>query len=315
MSKSYGIFRCPRTRLAGRDIRIFFSTAVDSAAMSPHLLVLPTELLEHILVFLCHANAPSIQACRQTCRTLNATIARVTGSILIHHLEHLALHGMYEPLLPVRGEDASASMTLALPERVAALRAWEDAWDAFSGGDGDTGVFWQERHPDLCIELPSQLRPFRELSPQSSSQQVRRILATIIDSDPPPGPEDDAPLVPNYGMLCGERAFPLGPWLMLVMHNGIEMGAIYSYLDLHGCLGEGEVEGGMLCGTQSGDEKNRNPDFDHMRWTIIDILVRDVIEIVLSAELDLAIVISCVFPIQVFVLWSLFQYLIKTETQ
>jgi len=202
-------------------------------------------------------------------------------------------------------------MTLALPERVAALRAWEDAWDAFSGGDGDTGVFWQERHPDLCIELPSQLRPFRELSPQSSSQQVRRILATIIDSDPPPGPEDDAPLVPNYGMLCGERAFPLGPWLMLVMHNGIEMGAIYSYLDLHGCLGEGEVEGGMRCGTQSGDEKNRNPDFDHMRWTIIDILVRDVIEIVLSAELDLAIVISCVFPIQVFVLLSLFQYLIQ----
>ena len=279
--------------------------------MSPHLLVLPTELLEHILVFLCHANAPSIQACRQTCRTLNATIARVTGSILIHHLEHLALHGMYEPLLPVRGEDASASMTLALPERVAALRAWEDAWDAFSGGDGDTGVFWQERHPDLCIELPSQLRPFRELSPQSSSQQVRRILATIIDSDPPPGPEDDAPLVPNYGMLCGERAFPLGPWLMLVMHNGTGVRAIYSYLDLHGCLGEGEVEGGMLCGTHSGDEKNRNPDFDHMRWTIIDILVRDVIEIVLSAELDLAIVISCVFPIQVFVLWSLVQYLIQ----
>ena len=275
--------------------------------MSPHLLVLPTELLEHILVLLCHASAPSIQACRQTCRTLNATIAR---SILIHYLEHLALLGMYEPLLPVRGEDASASITLALPERVAALRAWEDAWNALSGGDGNPGVFWQERRPDLCIPRPKQLRQFWNPLSQWSSQQNRRILATIIDPDPPPGPDDDVPSEPDHEMLDQEKAFPLGHWFIVLTHNMIEMGVIYSYLDLHGCLGEAEVEGGVPCGIQSGKEKNRAPDFDRMRWTIIDIRVRDVVEIVLSVELDLAIVISCVFPTQVFVLFSLFQYLI-----
>jgi hypothetical protein len=278
--------------------------------MSPHLLVLPTELLEHILVLLllCRANAPNIQACRQTCRTLNAIIAR---SILIHYLEHLALHGMYEPLIPVRGEDASASMTPALPERVAALRAWEDAWNALSGGDGDTEVFWQERRPDLRITLPSQRHSFWNLSSQWSSQQNRRILATIIDSDPPPGPEDDVPWEPDHGMLDEESNFPLGTWFRVMTRNGIRMRglrgigmrAVCSYLDLHGYLGEVESEGEVLCGIQSTEEKNRDPDFDHMRWTIIDILVWDVVEIVLSAELDLAIVISCVFPIQAFVLW------------
>jgi len=240
----------------------------------------------------------------------------IKRSILIHYLEHLALLGRYDPLLLVRGKDASASMTLALPERMAALRAWEDAWNALSGGDGDTGVFWQERRPDLRITQPSQRPSYWNPSSQWSSQQDRRILATIVDSDPPPGPEDDVPWEPDHGML---DEFPLGTWFIVMADNqigmrgmrGIGMRAIYSYLDLHGCLGEVEVEGGMLRGTQSGDEKNRNPDFDHMRWTIIDILVRDVIEIVLSAELDLAIVISCVFPIQVFVLWSLVQYLIQ----
>ncbi len=233
----------------------------------------------------------------------------IKRSILIHYLEHLALLGMYDPLLLVRGKDASAAMTLALPERMAALRAWEDAWNALSGGDGDTGVFWQERRPDLRITLPSQRPSYWNPSSQWSSQQDRRILATIVDSDPPPGPEDDVPWEPDHGML---DEFPLGTWFIVMADNqigmrGIGMRAIYWYLDLHGCLGEVEVEGGVLCGIQSGEEKNRDP----MRWTIIDILVRDVVEIVLSAELDLAIVISCVFPIRVFVLLSLFQYIIQ----
>jgi hypothetical protein len=85
--------------------------------MPPHLLNLPIELLERILAPLCHEDAQSIQACR----TLNTIIAQ---SRLVQYLERVAFLGLYGPLIPVGGGVGSA--TLALPDRAAALRAWEE---------------------------------------------------------------------------------------------------------------------------------------------------------------------------------------------
>src|SRR5258708_39741715 len=62
--------------------------------MPMSLLDLPNELLENILLLLCCENARTIQACRQTCRTLKTTIVQ---SILVQYLERLALHGMHDP--------------------------------------------------------------------------------------------------------------------------------------------------------------------------------------------------------------------------
>jgi hypothetical protein len=246
----------------------------------PHLLHLPTELLERILTPLCHEDVQSIQACRQACRTLNTIIAQ---SQLVQYLERVALLGMYDPLI-VEGGDAYASATLALPDRAAALRAWEDAWNVFAGGDdGDAGLFLQEREPDLRIALP----PWSSSS--SSSSQVRHILATIIDPDPPVSPEQE-----GDGLLDRGDLFLLGPWFITATRSGFNVRASYSYLDMHGCLGgvEGEKEG-ALGGIRIGDQ---GAEYDRVHWTTIKVPVWDVMEIALSTELDLAVVISCVLP-------------------
>jgi hypothetical protein len=274
--------------------------------MSPHLLNLPTELLERILALLCHENARSIQACRQACHSLNTIIAQ---SQLVLYLERVALLGMYDPLLLIEGGAASASesATLALPDRAAALRAWGDAWDALAGGDGDAGVFWQKRAPDLCITLPP--------SPSSSSPspaRVRYIVATIIDPDPPVGPGQEEE---GHGYYDGaDDDFRFGPWFMAATRSGINVRASYSYLDLHGSLDRvGEVGSGegALGETQNGEDENgdrdkdRGTNYNRVYWTCVKVPVWHVLAFTLSTELDLAVVISCVLSIPNFVFSSL----------
>jgi hypothetical protein len=247
----------------------------------PHLLNLPAELLERILVLLCHENAQSVQACCQACRTLNAIIAH---SQLVQYLERLALLGICDPLF-VEGVDSSAILSLA--DRKAALRDWEESWSALTGGhDGDAGVFWQERRPDLLIA-----------SPTSPSARIRSTLATIIDPGPPGLEQED-----RWQLDTGDD-FSFGPWFITAMRVGIKVRASYSYLDLHGCLdgvgGAGRGEGAQG-GIESSEEetRDRGTDYDRVHWTVLKLPVRNVVTIAQSTELDLALVISFVFPVQ-----------------
>jgi hypothetical protein len=205
----------------------------------------------------------------------------------VQYLERVALLGLYDLLLHRGGRDASASAstTLDLPDRAGALRAWEKAWNAFTGGhDGDARVFWQERAPDMCIALPP------SPSVLSSSAQVRHIVATIIDPDPPVGPEQGEDEQHDVNDL-----FSFGPWFITATRHGINVRTSYSYLDLYGYLGgAGGVGGGERApgGIQSGEE-NRDGDRDR-NWTVIKVPVRNVLAFALSTELDLVVVISCV---------------------
>jgi hypothetical protein len=275
--------------------------------MPPYLLNLPTELLERILTLLCHENAQSIQACRQACRTLNAIIAQ---SKLVQYLERVGLLGMYDPLLLVEGGAASASPTLGLLDRAAALRAWEEAWNALTGGhDGDAGTFWQERGPDLRIAPPPP-------PPPPSSARVRYIKAMIVDPDPlvgPEQPEEEQHWLPDIDLGVMNH-FLFGPWFITKTHYGINVRTSYSYLDLHGCLNSvGGVGGGgegAPGGIQSGEVENgdRGADYDRGYWTCIKVPVWNVVEIALSTELDLAVVISYVLSIPILVLSSLISF-------
>jgi hypothetical protein len=253
----------------------------------PHLLNLPIELLERILALLCRENAQSIQACRQTCHSLNTVIAQ---SRLVQYLERVALLGMYD----VGGGAASAPATLALPDREAALRAWEESWTALAGGhDGEARVFWQERGPDLRIVRPPPPPPS-----SSSSARVRHMVATIIDPEPPVGPEQEEEWG-RHGLLDLDNQFSFGPWFITATRSGYNVRASYSYLDLHGYLDAvGEGGGGAPSGIQGGEEENgdrdRGADYGRVQWTVIKVPVRNVMEIALSAELDLAVIISCV---------------------
>jgi hypothetical protein len=198
----------------------------------------------------------------------------------------------------VSGEAATA--TPALADRVAALRAWEDSWNALAGGhDGDGGSFWQKRAPDLSIALP----PFLWWSPTTA--RVRHIVATIIDPEPPfeDSEQDDE----RDGLLDAGNHFLFGPWFITATRSGFNVRASYSYLDLHGCLdrvgegGEGRegVPSGARGGVHNGKE-NRDPDrganYDRVIWTAIKVPVRNVVAFALSTELDLAAVISWVYP-------------------
>jgi hypothetical protein len=276
--------------------------------MSLHLLDLPTELLEHILVLLCHTNnAKSVQACRQTCHALNATIAQ---SKLVQYLERLALLGLYDPpLLLLAGDrdsdsDSAASAPLALPDRAAALRAWEETWDSLAGGGGGDGdepplLFWQRRRPDLLISHPP-----RPPSSWPYSPQVKYILADIVEPDPPlkyqlavDTAEGQLHHQVQHGYLDEEDRFSFGPWFIAATRDGLNVRASYSYLDLHGCLGLG---GGNVRGDRNGD--GADSEFDRAFWTVIKIPLWNVVAFVLSTELDLTVVISCVvIPIYIYI--------------
>jgi hypothetical protein len=188
---------------------------------------------------------------------------------------------MSDPLL-VEGVDVSA--TLSLADRVAALRAWEESWNAFTGGhDGNAGVFWQKRRPNLRIALPA-----------SPSAQIKYILATIIDPGPP-GSEQEEDWQHDTDDLCSFE-----PWFITATRTGFNVRASYSYLDLHGCLdGVGGAWGGegapSRIESRNGDgDGNPGTDYDRVHWTVIKVPVRNVLVIALSTELDLALVISCV---------------------
>lgn len=247
--------------------------------MSPHLLDLPPELLEHILTLLCHENARSLQAIRESCSTLHAIIAH---SKLLQYLERIALQGTYDP--SAFTSTSADTLAPALPERAAALCAWEEAWGALEG------EFWQRRKPDLFI-----LRPPTIWSLPSSMDRVRQLTATIVDPEPVSlsaiGPmEEDG----QYGVLDEEDHFSFGPWFVTATRDGINARASYSYFDLHGCLGRAEGEGGPLGGGNGDRGGIPGIHYDYDRWTVIKVPVWNVMAFALSTELDLAVVISCV---------------------
>lgn len=253
--------------------------------MPSHLLNLPPELLEHILTLLCHEHAPSIQSCRQSCRTLHTIIAH---SQLAQYLERVALQGMYDPTAAHSHSPASAR-TLALPERAAALRTWEGAWGALEG------AFWKARAPELRFALPP------------ASPRVRHISAKIVDPDPEPPVVGLVDGDGQHGLLDEEDHFSFGPWFIAATRDGINVRASYSYLDLHGCLGEaaggerGGGGGGVSGEREGGDVGNgdrdadRDADYDRAYWTVVNVPVWNVVAFALSTELDLAVVISYVF--------------------
>ena len=159
----------------------------------------------------------------------------------------------------------SPSATLGLPDRMAALQAWEDEWNSFG-----------DRSPDLFITPPF-------LPMTWSEPLMTHITATILD--PEPYLEEIQGEWPDV-----EDRFSFGPWFItstVIWQTRVA----YSYLDLHGCL-DGAGAG---TGNKSKDE---NGGYDRVDWTVIDIPLQNVAEIALSAELDLAVVISCVFPSQ-----------------
>jgi hypothetical protein len=244
--------------------------------MSPHLLDLPTEILEYILTLLCHETARFLQAIRQSCRTLHTIIAH---SKLLTYLERIALQGTYDPTA-----FASASeKTLALPERVASLRTWEESWGALEG------TFWKERAPDLFIARPP-MQWSGLPSLESSLVRMRYLSATIVDPDPeaPRQMEEHG----QHGDVDESDHFSFGPWFVSATRDGISVRASYSYLDLHGCLGG--AEGAPLGGGGQSGENGDHYDSDRVCWTVIKVPVWNVMSFALSTELDLAVVISCV---------------------
>ena len=251
--------------------------------MSPHLLDLPPELLEHILTLLCHENARSIQAIRQSCSTLHTIIAH---SKLLQYLERIALQGTYDPSAFATRFASAETLAPALPERAAALRVWEEAWGALKG------EFWRGRAPDLFVDRPPTMW---SLPSQPSQARVRNLSALIVDPEPSSsamGPmEEDG----QYGALEIEDDFSFGPWFVTATRDGINVRASYSYFDLHGCLGRGEGEGE---GEGEGGDGDRDGiagvDYDYGCWTVIKVPVWHVMSFALSTELDLAVVISCV---------------------
>jgi hypothetical protein len=200
---------------------------------------------------------------------------------------------MYDPLLLTEGGavSVSSSATLALPDRVATLQALEEAWNALAGRhDGEApgpaaGVFWQERGPDLRIALP----PSPWFPP--SIARTRNILAPIVDPEASVGWEDG-----KDGVIDASAAFSFGPWFLVATFDTTR--SSYWYLDLHGCLDGVEGEGApgeIQSGGKGKENDDEGADYDRVYWTCIKVPVLHVLEIVLSTELDLAIVISCVF--------------------
>jgi hypothetical protein len=200
---------------------------------------------------------------------------------------------------------SASAKALALPERAAALRAWEDAWGALEG------QFWKGRAPELCVALPPTSSPFFLSSAAAEAVlRVRHISARIVDPDPEPGPLlggdfEDGGGGGLHGVLDEEDHFSFGPWFIAATRDGINVRASYSYLDLHGCLGgDGGVGGG---GGEGGEEEapggkersdvdgDRGVDYDRAYWTVVKVPVWNVVAFALSTELDLAVVISCVF--------------------
>ena len=158
-----------------------------------------------------------------------------------------------------------------------------------------------------------------------SSPRATRLRATILDPDPIPEDtilEGLQELAEIFGVFAAGDArdhFAFGPCYITSTHTGpgIDIRPAYSYLDLHGDLGgtgtgTGALESDGIQGGVRGEEVDADvdADYDRLDWTVIDIPVRNVVDIALSTELDLAVVISCVFPWQSFIFSSLIFVLI-----
>ena len=255
------------------------------------LLHLPRELLENILVLIYRDNARAIQTCRQTCHTLNAIITQFT---LLQYLERLSLFGMHDPQLLI-GDGGSVTVSpstaLSLPDRMEALQAWEEAWSSL--GVNGQGVFGRKPGPDLCFTLS----PWEPAS--SSSTRVTRMSATIIDPDPfPQGFQALVEILATFAGLDDRDRLSFGPHFITALRT-IPHPA-YSYLDLDGLLSGTRTRTSALGGIQGGEEGDADVVANYGRlnldWTIINVPVWNVSEIALSAELDLAVVISFVLP-------------------
>jgi hypothetical protein len=255
--------------------------------MPTHLLHLPKELLEIILVLVCRDHAQTIETCRQTCRTFKTII---TQSILVQYLERLILLGMHDPQLLIDDGGSvtlSPSVTLALPDRMATLQAWEEAWNSL-GANGRGYDFWRKRNPDIRISP----HPWEPRS--SSSPGFTHMFATILNAFPEGLQEPGEVFRPFLSYDTNRFSFRRG--VITSVHTRASRAA-YSYLDLHGCLGGTGTQTGALDGIQGGEEEDFYVDdyYDRLDWTVIKIPLWYVVEIALSTELDLAVVISCVF--------------------
>jgi F-box domain len=208
------------------------------------LLDLPNELIEHILSLLCLENAGDIHACRLTCRALNVMI---TESALVQYLMHTALLGVYDPLVA----DPAAP---TLPERMAELHAWEDAWRA-------VGDALHRPDPDVRISPPD--------------------VEIDVDLD-----AIDPPV--SLTTRRFRHRYSFSPWFIVAAREGPHVRAGYSYLDVPECLRLSIAAGAVAASAQSCDD-----EYQCWNWTTVEVSVRRVLVFAMSPELDLAVAISC----------------------
>ena len=272
--------------------------------MPTHLLDLPPELIEHVLALLSHQDAPSLSACRQTCRALNAAIAQ---SHLVRYIERTALLGVYDPFVsgatttPDADLATATTTTMTIPERAAALEAWNEAWttlDEIVCGQGQQGQGQGRgrgpREPNVRFAMPSrdELRSGRtaEVISGPSSAPIAPLPGSLSSrtgqgTDEVDGDEDE-----EDDAHCH---FSFGPWFVAAAREGPGVRAGYSYLDVHAKLGADERGRGRGRGCTDGDQDGVVVE-GCPQWTTINVPVRNVVVFALSTELDLAVAISCV---------------------
>ena len=251
--------------------------------MPTHLLDLPPELIEHILALLSHQDAPSLSACRQTCRALNAAIAQ---SPLVRYIERAALLGVYDPFVPSTPDAVVGATTI--PERAKALEAWNDAWTTLDeivcGQLGRGQGQGSSREPDVRFAMPSrdELRSGRRAEVISGPSPVSS--SSSVTEEESGGEEQEEREEQEEETHCH---FSFGPWFVAAAREGPGMRAGYSYLDVRGAsLGAADAEAGAGgCGRRCAAVP---------RWTTINVPVRNVVVFALSTELDLAVAVSCV---------------------
>ena len=254
--------------------------------MPTHLLDLPPELIEHILALLSHQDAPSLSACRQTCRALNAAIAQ---SPLVRYIERAALLGVYDPFVPstpdaiiVGGATTTTTTTMTIPERAKALEAWNDAWttlDEIVCGQGK-----ESREPDVRFAMPSrdELRSGRRAE-VVSGPSARPASSSSSSSSSVTEEEEEEDSGEDSEAHCH---FSFGPWFVAAAREGPGMRAGYSYLDVRAANAEASAGAG-------GRGRGRGCA-GVSQWTTINVPVRNVVVFALSTELDLAVAVSCV---------------------
>jgi hypothetical protein len=279
--------------------------------MPTQLLDLPPELVEHILALLAHQDASSLPACRQTCRALNTTIEQ---SQLVRYIERTALLGVYDPLVPITdvfagtseavdGTSTANTMTnMTIPERAAALEAWNEAWSAL-----DDVLF--RRKPDLRVAMPSrdelQKGRMAEVVGVTGSRKFAT-TPTTTSTAAVRGPEAEAELLDHQRRWWDEGPenewhchFSFGPWFVAAAREGPGVRAGYSYLDVYGSLGaaaEASSKSKGMGASSTGADCEDEEGEEGLRWTTINVPVRNIVVFALSTELDLAVAISCVPP-------------------